>query len=240
MTPLEPVDFAVPFGQHRLIGNRLTPPDAVDTALILHGAGQSTAAGFTELRAYLAARQVETLVFDCVGHGKTGGAQLGTTLAQRVDQLMAVVRAQSLEAAPLTLMGFSMGAYVAMQAAAAMGAARLCLAIPAAYAPQAFHVPFGPQFSAVLRAPRSWEHSDAFELVKSYTGDLLVVSAEHDLSIPAEIPARYCAGARNARSARHHVVARAGHDLSAHYNAEPAARELAYRDIAALCLRRTH
>ena len=226
----------MPFGRHLLVGDRLTPPTTVGTALILHGAGQSTAAGFAELRAYLGAQHIETLVFDCVGHGKTGGAQLGTTLAERVDQLATVVQAQKLGTHPFTLMGFSMGAYVAMKSAAALGAERLCLAIPAAYAPQAFSVPFGPQFSAVLRAPRSWEHSDAFDLVSTYTGDLLVISAEQDLSIPHEIPRRYCAEARKARSTKHHIVARAGHDLSAHYDAEPAAREMAYRDIAALCL----
>jgi pimeloyl-ACP methyl ester carboxylesterase len=233
--PGQPVEFSVPFGRHRLAGDRLTPPTTVGTALILHGAGQSKAAGFAELRAYLAARHIETLVFDCIGHGKTGGAQLGTTLSERVDQLAAV--AQELGTRPFTLMGFSMGAYVAMKAATALGASGLCLAIPAAYAAQAYDVPFGPRFSAVLRAPRSWEHSDAFDLVSTYTGDLLVVSAEHDQAIPHEIPQTYVKRAASARTVRHHTVARAGHDLSAHYAAAPEARALAYEEIAALCAR---
>jgi pimeloyl-ACP methyl ester carboxylesterase len=229
--------FSVPFGKVALVGDRLTPASCEGTALLLHGAGTSTGQGFAELRAFLYARQIETIAFDFVGHGRTGGAQLGTTVAQRVEQALAIVRSQGLAAPQLTVIGFSMGAYVAVLVASALGAQRMCLAIPAAYAQEAYTVPFGPQFTEVLRRPRGWESSDAFGLMQAYTGHLLVLAAEHDQAIPAEIPGLYLAAAWQTRSRKQHTVARSGHDLSAHYDAEPEARWRAYEEIAALCQR---
>ena len=230
------VEFSVPFGDHLLVGNRFTPTPRNGTALILHGAGASTAQGFAALRMSLTARGIETIAFDFVGHGRTGGPQLGTTLAQRVAQVEAVSRAQGLKSAELSIIGFSMGAYVAVRVASALGAGRLCLAIPAAYAPAAFAVPFGPLFTDVLRRPRSWEDSDAFTLISQYAGHVLVLSAENDHIVPHEIPQKYASSAEQALSVRHHVVVRAGHNLSMHYQAEPDARDRVHEEIASLCL----
>lgn len=231
------IEFSLPFGEHMLVGSRFTPKPKKGTALILHGGGASTAQGFAELRLFLYASGIETIAFDFVGHGRTGGQQLGTTLAQRVAQVEAIGQAQDLAWPELTIIGFSMGAYVAVRVAAALGAGRLCLAIPAAYAPEAFAVPFGPEFTDVLRRPRSWSNSDAFELISQYAGHLLVLSAENDNIVPSAIPQTYFSVARQALSVRHQVVARAGHNLSTHYGAEPGARECVHQEIARLCLR---
>lgn len=232
-----PVEFCLPFENATLVGDRWTPRNPKGSALILHGAGTSSAEGLRELRTYLDVRGIETVAFDFVGHGRTGAEQAGTTLSARVQQAMAVLRSQALAPANLAVVGFSMGAYVALKVATAIDARRLCLAIPAAYAPEAFCVPFGPAFTAVLRAPRSWELSDAFALIREYAGHLLVLSAEHDQTIPSEIPHKYFSEAKRCVSCRHHVVAGAGHNLSAHYEKEPKAREAAYAEIATLCHR---
>lgn len=237
MLSINSLDFEVPFQGALLRGNRWTPPGATRMALVLHGGGTSTAEGFGELRRFLHASNVATLAFDAVGHGRTGGEQLGTTLQQRVQQVIAVVQSQELAPESLALIGFSMGAYVAVKAAVQLGVPRLCLAIPAAYATQAFEVPFGPQFSQILRTPGSWVPSDAFDLVADYTGHLLVVSAEEDRVVPSEIPQKYLACALNAASRQHHIILRAGHKLSEHYAREPQAREAAYSAIVALCQR---
>jgi uncharacterized protein len=230
-------EYQVPFGNTVLQGDRWTPPDPICSALLLHGGGTSGAAGFRELRTYLYAQHVETLAFDCIGHGRTGGPQLGTTLKDRVEQVHAVIDSQRLEVSGLAIIGFSMGAYVALKAAVEAGVPRLGLAIPAAYATQAYGVPFGPEFSRILRAPRSWENSDAFEIAREYTGHLLVVSAEEDKVVPGEIPQKYASSPSKRTSTVHHVVKGSGHDLSAHYELEPLARASAYAQIALLCRR---
>jgi uncharacterized protein len=231
----EILDFEVPFQGTLLQGSRWAPPEVTHTALVLHGGGTSSAEGFGELRSFLHARNIATLAFDAVGHGRTGGAQLGTTLEERVQQVITVVQAQGLAPESLALVGFSMGAYVAVKAAAELGVPRLCLAIPAAYATQAYQVPFGPQFSQILRTPDSWVASDAFDLVADYPGHLLVLSAEEDRVVPPEIPHTYLSCANKSASRQHHIIRRAGHKLSEHYAREPASREQAYAAIAALC-----
>lgn len=228
--------FEQPFGAHNLRGDVWRPARVRGTLIVLHGGGTSAAAGFDALRHHLAGQQVASVAFDAVGHGRTGGPQLGTTLRDRVDQVEAVVAGLGLAPEGLALAGFSMGAYVAVHAAERLGLRRLVLAIPAAYAPEAFDQPFGPAFSAVLRRPRSWAASDAFVRIARYPGHLLVLSAEHDAVVPAEIPARYVGEAVQACSRHHHVVPGAGHDLSRHYDQHPEARHPAYAAIAALCL----
>jgi uncharacterized protein len=237
MLAVSNLEFEVPFQHSMLLGSRQTPQGATRSALILHGGGSSAAEGFEDLRTFLHAQRIETLAFDFVGHGRTGGQQLGTNLRERVQQVCAVIRSQSLEPSMLSLIGFSMGAYVAVKAAAEVGVQRLCLAIPAAYAAEAYQVPFGPEFSQILRAPRSWESSDAFDLLANFTGHLLVISAEEDAIVPAEITQRYADIGAGRRSTVHHVVKGAGHTLRAHYEREPQARVAAYTEIAALCQR---
>lgn len=220
-----------------LVGDRWTPPASARTALLLHGGGTSSANGFFELRAALYKNRIETLAFDCIGHGRTGGDQIGTTLKQRVQQVQAVLAAQRVEPSALTLVGFSMGAYVAVKAATESGVSRLCLAVPAAYARHAYETPFGPDFTQILRTPRSWSDSDAFSLTANYAGHLLVISAEQDQVIPAEIPERYAVTESRHATTTHYVVMGSGHKLNEHCSREPQAREAVCTQIALLCQR---
>ncbi len=237
MSPCTPIEFSLSFQSTPLQGNHWQHPDSRATALVLHGGGSSSAAGFGELRDFLYQRQISSIAFDHFGHGKSGGSQLGSTLAQRVAQVGAVIEQLALRSEQLSLIGFSMGAYVAALAAQAHAIPRLGLAIPAAYASAAYHVPFGPDFSQILRTPRSWENSDAFDIIAGYRGHLLVVSAEQDAVVPAEIPARYHQQAGRSASRHHHQIAGAGHNLSLHFAELPQARIDAYEKIVALCLR---
>lgn len=229
--PLVCTPFAVRWQSFILHGDRCTPTAVVGQALILHGGGTSAGAGFAELRQTLLDHGIESLVFDAVGHGKTGGSQLGTTLADRVGQCLAVIAHQQLQPQALTLLGFSMGAYVAVKVAERAPLAGLCLAIPAAYSAQAFHLPFGNAFSQCIRQPRSWDKSDAFDVLGRYPGRLLVLAAGKDVVIPAEIPGRLYQSAQHASAREHHVVAESGHDLGAHYALHPPARLQAYAAI---------
>ena len=238
MQTTETVQFEVSFRGGCLIGSRSAVANNSPVALILHGGGTSCAVGFQELRAFLHARQIATVAFDAIGHGLTGGAQLGTSLEDRVEQVVSVVRHLELQTSAMSLIGFSMGAYVAVKAASELGIPRLGLAIPAAYATCAYRVPFGPNFSQILRTPASWAHSDAFDLVAAYAGHLLVISAEADRVVPPEIPAKYIFVAKVSASKHHHVVRGAGHSLSEHYALAPQARDAAYTEIAWLCQRR--
>jgi uncharacterized protein len=181
--------------------------------LLLHGAGASSRATASRsgLRPGLQQRGVGTTSFDCIGHGDTGGDLSNSSLSSRTRQAEAVIAARHL-AGPLVICGASMGAYNAIKLTQTHQVAGLILVVPGVYTPAAYGLPFGPQFSEVIRRDRSWGGSDAWAILKEFKGDLLVIAAERDAVIPLEIPERLVLSARQARSRRLRVVADADHN----------------------------
>lgn len=185
--------------------------------LLLHGAGVSSRATASRsgLRPALQQRGIATTSFDCIGHGDTGGVLSVSSLHSRTRQAEAVIAARKLldpPAGPLVICGASMGAYNAIRLTQTQQVAGLVLIVPGVYTPTAYDLPFGPQFSEVIRRDRSWAGSDAWEILKQFKGDLLVIAAERDAVIPLEIPERLVLSARQARSRRLRVVADADHN----------------------------
>lgn len=180
-------------------------------ALLIHGAGQSERGRFAALRSALQRRAIGTTAFDCIGHGQTGGQLCESSLASRTRQAAAVADAWH-GASPLALVGTSMGAYNAIKLLETRRVESLVLVVPGVYTPAAYDLPFDAGFSAVIRAPRSWVATDAWEIISRYTGRLLVIAAQNDAVIPSEIPARLVDAACQASWRKLHVVAGAQHN----------------------------
>lgn len=204
-----------------------------NNALYLHGAGASTRHGHHLLRSALQRHGVGTTCFDCVGHGETGGELALSSVASRTRQAQAVLAARSLPE-PLTVLGVSMGAYNAIRLTQHHHVDALVLMVPGIYTPAAYEVPFGPDFSSIIRRERSWADSDAWDILSRFEGSLLVLAAEHDSVIPLEIPQRLVASAIRARSSVLHVVQGAEHNRMWSLLAEQPER---FRETLALVLR---
>ncbi|RFP20412.1 alpha/beta fold hydrolase [Duganella sp. BJB488] len=204
------VDFDVAYEGHVLKGDQYVGADS-NRVLYLHGAGASTRRGHHLLRGALRQRGVGSTCFDCVGHGDTGGALAQSSVASRTRQAQTVVAARGVPE-PLAIIGASMGAYNAIRMTQSHRVDALVLIVPGVYTPSAYEVPFGPEFSAVIRRERSWADSDAWEILSRFEGRLLVIAAEHDATIPLEIPERLVAAAANAQSSRLHIVQGAEHN----------------------------
>ena len=198
---MPPSPFELPFGAHLLRGDRYATECR---AIVLHGAGQSSRARFSELRRSLHDKGLPSVSFDFIGHGETGGSLLGSTLHARTDQATAVIRYTCRE--PLTLIGASMSGYTAVRLLGAFAVANLILLVPAVYIHDAYDLPFGPAFSAAIRRPGSWRESDAFGILANFRGNLLIVAAETDDVIPREIVEGLLAAAEKAKSRRLHIV----------------------------------
>jgi pimeloyl-ACP methyl ester carboxylesterase len=196
--------FDAPFGEWTLKGDHF-PGARANNALVLHGAGSSARPGYRIMREALQREGIGSTCFDCVGHGETGGLLAHSSVAARTRQAQAVIAARPM-AGPLHVLGASMGAYNAIRLSELAPVDTLILFVPGVYTPAAYEVPFGPQFSAVIRRPRSWDDSDAWEILGRFEGALLVVAAEHDAVIPLEIPQRLVAAAGRARWRRLHVL----------------------------------
>lgn len=179
--------------------------------LLIHGAGASDRRRFDVLRSAMLERGLGSIAFDCIGHGETGGLMQASSLASRTRQAEAVIAAQP-DRVPSAVVGTSMGAYNAIKLLETTRLDALILVVPAVYAVSADELEFGPAFTAAIRAPRSWESTDAWRLLAGFTGRLLVIAAEHDKVIPAEIPERLVQSAHRAEWRRLHVVRDAEHN----------------------------
>ena len=59
--------------------------------------------------------------------------------------------------------------------------------------PTAYAVPFGDEFSKVIRQPHCWFASDTWSILHTFIGRLLIVAAQKDTMIPPEFRfAFYC------------------------------------------------
>lgn len=204
------LDFEVPFDGMALKADHYVGRDS-NRILYLHGAGGSTRRGHHLLRGALQQRGLGSVCFDAIGHGDTGGTFAQSSVASRTRQAQAVLAASPL-AGPLVVFGSSMGAYNAIRLTQQHPVDALVLIVPGVYTPAAYEVPFGPEFSAVIRRERSWADSDAWEILSRFEGRLLVIHAEHDAVIPLEIPERLVAAATHAASRQLHIVRGAEHN----------------------------
>ncbi len=194
----------VPCGDILLKGDSIIV-DGPPRLLVLHGAGQSRRSVFRSLRDELSRRGLGSAAFDCAGHGDTGGSLQGSSLALRTKQAVEFIRAAKI-ASPLTIFGSSMGAYTAVRLTAILNVGALVLNVPAMYAAAAYEVPFGPDFSAVIRTHQSWVSSDAWELLQKFQGHILVISAENDKVIPYEVIKMIIDNATSAASLEHIIL----------------------------------
>jgi pimeloyl-ACP methyl ester carboxylesterase len=175
----------------------------IDT-IILHGAGQSSLERFSRMQKALFSSGVSTVSFDFIGHGRTGGDLFETSLKSRTDQALHVIKQFCLK--PVTIIAASMGAYTAVKLTELIEINNLILLVPAAYTPDAYFTDFGPQFSKIIRAENSWNTSDAFSILKKFTGNLLIVAAEHDEVIPQKLSDQLHRSAICARSNQYHII----------------------------------
>lgn len=223
-------NFTLEYENVRICGQRWTCKNPKKKILIMHGAGESNSTGFQNLQTYLHNQNYETISFDFIGHGNTGGELKNSSLAKRTEQALAIVTKFKLHT-DLNIIGFSMGAHNALHIAAHITAARLGLAIPAVYSKKAETLNFGPSFSTCIRRHRSWEDSTCFSIIENFKGKLLIISAENDQVVPAEIPCRLLERAKNCLNAEHHCIRNAGHDLGRHFRNHPQSRHLTLNSI---------
>jgi pimeloyl-ACP methyl ester carboxylesterase len=199
-------EFRIPFADHIPVGDLSSEPCSV---LVLHGAGTSNRERFHRLRSGLHAEGVPTCSFDFIGHGETGGELGRSGLKERTLQASRVIDTCLQE--PLTLIGASMSGYTAVKLTRLHEVKDLVLVVPAMYTPDAYEVPFNGGFSEIIRSHRSWERSDAWEILRGFRGRLLVVAAEHDSVIPREVVERILQSASQAQFRDLYIVRGASH-----------------------------
>ncbi len=153
----------------------------------VHGAADEGSARFDMLRQHLAKVGIASAAFDCIGHGQTGGDIVGSTLEDRLEQARAVIDAGSFQK-PMIFVGASMGADTAIRLTQHYPAAALILFVPAFYPRRALTAPYKDRFHDVINADEDgWKDSDTWNIMREFTGSLLVIGAQNDGLIPSGI-----------------------------------------------------
>lgn len=198
--------------------------------LVLHGSGSSNRTRHGYIRDALAKDGIATAAVDFIGHGDTGGELLGSSLHERTEVAQATIDYLKMKE-PFGVIGSSMGAYTAVKLTESYKINGLVLIVPAVYTTVAYDIPFGSAFTEKLHAQNSWQNSDAWEIISRFTGKLLIIAAEHDDQIPAEIPKKYMESAVQAKSKQLFVVPGATHRVREVFIEKPQEFDRYYRQI---------
>ena len=231
-------EFRVPYGKHELVGDIISDGNA-PSLLYLHGAGASNRRRFDPLRDMLAEQGIGSVAFDFTGTGDTGGDLRSSSLRERVEEAEAVVSHLQLPA-PLSLVGSSMGAYVAVKLTEKFRVENLILFVPAFYTRAAYAIPFNAGFTEIIRTPGSWQDSDAWEMFGGFKGNVLVFAAGKDEVIPKELIERIGQGVPQAASKEVVVFPDADHGIGRYFGEDSVAFKLAGEKIAALMRGQNH
>jgi esterase/lipase len=157
----------------------------IPEVLILHG-GSKDSSNLIYLAEKLQSNGQCSLIFDHSGHGKSTGKIFQSSLEKRVREGKELLKEFKVQE-PITVIGFSMGAHVALKLAEEVPVDNIILFCPAIYDRRAFKRFFGEEFTYIIRQQDSWKNSDVFKFLEKYTGKLTIIIGDKDDIIPSEV-----------------------------------------------------
>lgn len=210
-------------GTEQLVGEVVAKEGQAIKILFLHGAGQSTRDRVKPLALELSEHGIGSFIFDFSGHGESTGTLGGSSLRKRIEEAKAALCYLDHDG-PIMVCGFSMGGHVALELLHIEPRIdSLALFAPAVYARSAVEVGFSEGFSAIIRAPRSWEGTGVTEYLESFEGSLTIYMGEMDTVIPESVIELLQHSAQRAHSVTVVKVPGVVHELAAWMNSTPKA-----------------
>jgi uncharacterized protein len=171
-------------GEEELKGLFYSKGNKKPDIFFLHGGGQSSKERTAYLQKDLLKNNLTSFAFDFSGSGESSGSMGKSSLKKRIREAKSAINL--FDQKSINLCGSSMGAYIALSLLPDYDIKKLILFCPAIYDAKAKKVPFGEEFSKIIRAKNSWENSDIFPNLKKFRGDLLIFMGEKDEVIPRE------------------------------------------------------
>ena len=217
---LDPVDIAVEDEVVR--GTVLSPPPALPGVLFVHGWGGSQDHDLGRARRAAGIGCV-CLTFDLRGHEETAAQWETVSRPQNLADLLAAydwfVARPDVDASAIAVVGISYGGYLASLLSALRPVRWLALRSPALYKDEGWELPkrqlhADPDLPAFRRRPVAWQDNRALGASHGFHGDVLLVEAEHDQTVPHEVGENYAAAFSGARSLTRRRIAGADHAFS--------------------------
>lgn len=219
-TRLDPV--RIPVDGEALDGTLLAPDPRLPGVLFVHGWGGSQRHDLVRARE-AAGLGCLCLTFDLRGHEAHAAQRDIVTRAQNLDDLLAtydwLCSQGGADPESMAVVGISYGGYLAAILAALRPVRWLALRSPALYPDDHWHSPKRQlhrdmDLAAYRRKPLEAAANRALVAASAFRGDVLLVAAEHDETVPRQVVENYRAAFGNAGSITLRTLAGADHGLS--------------------------
>lgn len=199
-------------------------PGAPVRAISLHGGGPLGKEGTSYLAPVFLARGEALARLDFSGQGESSGSIPESSLKGRFEEALKAMDALGM-VGDATVIGTSMGGYVATRLAATGRVSRLVLFCPAAYTPRAWGVSFGGGFTEIIRSPLSYLESDVPSLLASFRGPSFLCLPSDDEVVPAEVTRSYRENLARSGPVSVYTVGGCPHPVHRWSDGKPAVRD---------------
>ncbi len=159
--------------------------DAPPNFIFLHG-GAGNKERIYDVIPPLVNDGTNVLAMDFSGHGKSTGDLKKSSLKKRCEEARKAIE-DFAATDKLIVCGASMGGYIAIKMLEYFQVETLILFCPALYDKKAYNLRFDDGFTEAIRIPESWRNTDALDLLKTFTGNLLIIMGDQDEIIPGEV-----------------------------------------------------
>jgi len=207
----------------RLQGTLLAPAQALPGVLFVHGWRGSQEQDLARARE-AAGLGCVCLTFDLRGHERDTTSWDRVTREQNLADLVAaydwLARQPNVDSAEIAVVGISYGGYLAALLSALRQVRWLALRSPALYKDEHWTAPkldlhLDPDLPAYRRRRIAAPDNRALRASSGFGGDVLIVEAEHDDTVPHAVIENYRAAFSRARSLTSRVIAGADHAFTA-------------------------
>lgn len=197
----------------------LSPQRELPGVLFVHGWGGSQEHDLSRARE-AAALGCVCLTFDLRGHRARAASRDTVTRPQNLQDLCAaydwLVQQPHVDRDAIALVGISYGGYLAALLSQSRPVRWLALRTPAIYLDKDWDAPkrqlnADPELAGYRRRPLAVDQNRALQACARFTGDVLLVEAEHDEIIPRQVIDNYAGAFSSARSMTRRLIRGASH-----------------------------
>jgi len=217
---LTPVDIAV--AAEQIGGTLMSPSPALPGVLFVHGWGGSQEHDLGRAR-QAAGIGCVCLTFDLRGHERTASQWETVSRPQNLADLVAaydwLASRDNVDPGAIAVVGISYGGYLSCLLSEQRPVRWLALRSPALYKDAGWDLPKrrlheDPDLAAFRRRSVSWQENRALAACHRFSGDVLLVEAEHDPIVPHAVIENYAAAFSGAASLTKRRIAGADHAFS--------------------------
>lgn len=222
---MKTIEYKIPAGNELLSCTVDYVDDAMPPSVIcLHGGGSSSKKSTEYLSPIFCNLGKSVIRFDFSGQGDSSGALKMSSLKKRHAETKAVLDYFNVTN-DLTVVGSSMGGYIACTLIRNYPIDNLILFCPAAYSLKAWDIEFSNGFTEIIRTEKSYLNTDIVDILKAYKGKSLFIIGSEDEIIPEEVTELYLASLTNTTQLEKYVIENCPHPIHRWGQNNPDIRE---------------